>query len=128
MLAPNLSCSVQAMRLPSYRFKGYSQHSAREIPGLWLAAVLGLTEIVEVMTTQDGSLDIKTTLGETALHGTVVGANDNNGGTALHRATTNGHDATGQLLLECGAEISAKGKEGRTALHGAALNGYDVIV
>jgi ankyrin repeat protein len=145
MLDPNLSCSVQAMRLPSYRIGGYNQLSAREIPGLWLAAVLGLTEVVEVMTTQDGSLDIKTTLGETALHGAAsnghyamvqllpergaeVGASDNSGGTALHGAASNGYDATGQLLLDRGAEIGAKNRDGRTALYGAALNGHGVIV
>ena len=55
MLDPKLSCSVQAMRLPSYKFEAYSRRSARETPGLWLAAVLGLTEVVKVMTTRGSS-------------------------------------------------------------------------
>jgi hypothetical protein len=55
MLNPKLSCSVQAMRLPSYGFEGYSRRSARETPGLRLAAVLGLTEVVKVMTTRGSS-------------------------------------------------------------------------
>src|SRR3954454_17566553 len=98
--------------LLSYSSKGYSQHSAREIPGLWLAASLGLTEIVEAMTTQDRSLDMGTAHAETALHG----------------AAFNGQYTTAQLLLERGVKANVSGKSGRTALHGAASNGHYATV
>jgi hypothetical protein len=55
MLDPKLFCPVQAMRPLSYKFEGYSRRSAREAPRLWLAAVLGLTEAVKVMTTRGSS-------------------------------------------------------------------------
>jgi hypothetical protein len=83
-LDSNLSCSVQTMRLPLYQYKGYSQTSARWIPGLWVAAVFGLTEVVKVLIALDDSLDKKTSRGETALHG----------------AASAGHEAVLRLLLE----------------------------
>ena len=87
-----LSCFVQAMLLPEYRYSGYSQRAPKAIPGLWAAAVFGLKEIVGLLIEQKADVEAKT----------------NNGETALHRAAESGHEAVVRLLLEKGADIDAK--------------------
>jgi Ankyrin repeats (3 copies)/Tetratricopeptide repeat/Ankyrin repeats (many copies) len=141
----NLSCSVQAMRLPSYRYRGYSQKPPKKISGLWVAAAFGLTEIVRMLTVQSFGIDITATYGETALHaaadggheavvrllidrGTPVDAADKIGKTALNWAVDSGHEAMVRLLLEQGAGVNAKGGEYGTALQAAARHSHEAVI
>ncbi|KAF4629184.1 hypothetical protein G7Y89_g8969 [Cudoniella acicularis] len=50
------------------------------------------------------------------------------GRTALHMAALQGHESVVRLLLEKGAEASAKNNEGRTALHIATCQKHDSVV
>jgi ankyrin repeat protein len=144
-LESNLSCSVQAMQLPSYRYNFYSQESAEWIPGLWVAAVFGLTEIVKALITPKTSLDMKTSHGETALYGAAaagheavvrvllengadVNAEDKYNETALYGTAAAGHKAVVRVLLENGAEVNAGHKYNWTALHRAAAAGHEAVV
>jgi hypothetical protein len=52
-----------------------------------------------------------------------INARDNNGNTALYKATLNGHFKIVELLLCAGAELEIPGTEDRTALMNAALTG-----
>ena len=140
-----LSCFVQAMRLPEYRYSGYSQTAPKAIPGLWAAAFFGLKEIVGLLVEQKADVDAKAANGETALHGAAesghpavvqlllekgadVDAKAANGETALHRAAFGGHEAVVQLLLEKGADVDAKADDGGTALYRAAGSGHEAVV
>jgi hypothetical protein len=141
-----LSCFVQAMRLPEYRYRGYSQTAPKAIPGLWAAAVFGLKEIVGLLLEQKADVEAKAADGETALHGAArngheavvrllllekevdVDVKDNDGITALHRAAWSGHEAVVRLLLEKGADVDAKDNDGWTALYEAGGNGHEAMV
>ena len=51
-------------------------------------------------------------------------ASDSNGISPLRAAALGGHDAVMQILLEAGADFSAKDLAGKTPLHSSALHGH----
>ena len=57
-----------------------------------------------------------------------MNAKNNDGWTALIRASSNGHTETVAMLLEKGADVNAKNMIGRTALISASENGHTKIV
>src|SRR5438046_8176838 len=62
-------------------------------------------------------------------HNADVNKGDKGGGTALHWAAGNGHEAVVRLLLEHNADVNITSyKNGRTALHLGALNGHEAVV
>ena len=142
---PELASMVQAMRLPQYRYEGYSQHPPRVIFGLCVAAEYGLEAIVTIILGGDINLNMQTDKGETALFraalrghksivqrlldkGTNIEATDNEGWTALYGAAFRGHEGVVRLLLDKGANIEATNNDGRTALYGAAFRGHEGVV
>jgi len=62
-------------------------------------------------------------IGDLLDRGAAIGAQDNNGKTALHRAALGGHIEALSLLLHRGADIGAQDNNGRTALHEVAQMG-----
>ena len=53
-----------------------------------------------------------------------VNARNQDGWTALHLATQNGHKDCLEVLIKAKADVNARNQNGRTALHVAALNGH----
>jgi hypothetical protein len=145
-----LSCTVQAMFLPQFRFREYSQSPPEEVPGLWVAAIFGLKETVGLLLEKGADIDAKVSKrkvalsGETALYGAAERGHEavvrlllekgadvamkNNGRTALHGAANRGRETVIRLLLEKGADIAAKDNNGETALHSAASHGHETVV
>eukprot|EP00731_Ephydatia_muelleri_P014574 Em0008g294a len=61
--------------------------------------------------------------------GISVNTHDEDGQTALHIISENGHTDTVVALLERGADINARDKDGQTALHISSKNGHtDTVV
>ncbi|KAH8882423.1 ankyrin, partial [Thozetella sp. PMI_491] len=60
--------------------------------------------------------------------GAKIGAPDNNGWTAVIRASLMGNRATVRLLLDRWAKIEASDEEGSTPLQWATYNGHDDAV
>lgn len=60
--------------------------------------------------------------------GAQVDWQDEQGRTALHMASANGHTQTVIYLLKAGAEAAPANKEGNTPLHFACLNGHVQVV
>ncbi|KAK9815464.1 hypothetical protein WJX72_004084 [[Myrmecia] bisecta] len=52
---------------------------------------------------------------------------DEDGRTALHMASANGHTEVVRLLVDAGADIGSQNKEGNTPLHWACLNGHEAV-
>ena len=57
-------------------------------------------------------------------YGADVMAQDNDGSTALHQASSNGHVDLAQFLVEHGVDAMAQDKEGATPLHRASQYGH----
>jgi ankyrin repeat protein len=141
-----LMCSIQVMRLPGYRYPGYSQEFPKHVTGLHLVAYIGLTKIIWLLLEREGvDINSKDSDGRTALswaaesgheavvrllleHKADVDAKANYGRTALHRAAGSGHEAVVRLLLEHKVDVDAKDKDGWTALFWAAGGGHEAVV
>jgi hypothetical protein len=72
-----LFATIQAMQLLSYRYTGYSQWPPKIVSGLWVAAVLNLTDIAMVLISRGIHLNIQTggkswSVGETVLLGALT--------------------------------------------------------
>jgi ankyrin repeat protein len=61
-------------------------------------------------------------------NGAAVDAKINNGNTALHFASGNGHTETVRLLLENGAAVEVKNEKRETALDVAKATGHSEVV
>ena len=141
----NVSCCIQVIHLPKYRYEGYSEQPPEDVSGLELAASLGLLEIVRKLLEKGARVNERDSDGGTAMHWaawggyeTVVGlllkyhadiqAVSKNNGTPLHWAAEGGHPSIVRLLLEHKADIAAKDVRQRTAMDRAAWNGHDTVV
>ena len=108
---------------------------------LLAASASGKTDEAKTLITQGARIDVRDSLGRTALHlaalhgeaGTVmsliaagsgVRLKDNAGFTPLHMGASRGHEAVCFALVNSGADINAIGNEGHTALHCAAEDGH----
>jgi ankyrin repeat protein len=135
------------------RFKE-CQQSLRDVHSLWLAAYFGLTDIIEVMLGKGMDVMMKTGYGETALHPAArrgneaavkaliaaevdINAVNENGSSPLQIAAhgreageshLSGHEVVVRILIEEGAEVTAKDLYSYTALHLAADNGNMTVV
>ena len=88
---------------------------------LWTQAGL----VAELQASQAGHSRISRQVVQLLLeHKASVSPTDNDGGTPLHFAAMQGHDAVAVLLIEHAADISVQNTEGMSALHFAVLQGH----
>jgi len=135
------------------RFKE-SQKSLRDVHSLWLAAYFGMTDVIKVILEQGTDVTTKTGYGETALHpatrcgsvsavkallaaGADINAPNESRNSPLSIAVSNtkagqsnrsDYEAVVRLLLDEGAEVTAKYLDGFTALHKAVMKGNEAVV
>jgi ankyrin repeat protein len=125
--------------------RNYSQRVPRQMIGLHLAAIFGLSEIM--IGCNDRDLDVPNNTYRTPLswaaeygHESVVkllletgkvdvDSKDNYGQTPLSWAAENGHESVVKLLLETGkVDVDSKDNYGQTPLWWAAQNGHESVV
>lgn len=142
-----ISSAAQNLGLFGYNSSATrGQYYPREfvIPGIVVAAYLGLTGLVDSLLKRGSDIEGMGGNGWTALHsasrsghegivhlllekGANIEAQISNRKTTLHLAAGNGHGGVLQLLPEKGADIKAKEIHGWTPLILAALNGQQGI-
>ena len=103
---------VQIMHLSGRQYPGYSQQFPKTTTALQISVSFGLESITQ----------------ELLRRGATVSAKDENGWTALHRASENGHQRIVELLLNNGLNIDSLVKHGGTALHRATKNGHEQLL
>ncbi|KAI1299150.1 purine and uridine phosphorylase [Xylaria venustula] len=104
--AGQVEASFQVVRVPEFKYDGYSQSIATSTTGLHLVAYFGLDKVMETM-----------------FAGCDVDATDSHDWTPLYWAAQNGHEASVRLLLEAdriSLDLEDK-KDGRTPLSWAAV-------
>jgi ankyrin repeat protein len=138
-----MESAVQAMKIGSQRYNGYSQVEPNTMHGLWLAAHFGLEEICRILLFARCNVNEITSESATALHeaskygysevvklllqyGAAVDAIDKYNRTSLHESARGGHLRVLECLVDNKANVNAKTRSGRTALHEAASNGQVV--
>ena len=82
-------------------------------PALWTAALIGETEEVRLLLVAGADTEEK---------------GGRSAGSALHSASMNGHDDMILLLLEHGADVSARDIYGETPLHRAVCKGHEGVI
>lgn len=108
-----VSASVQVLCVRKSKGLDYSSRFPENVPALWLASFWGLeATLLHLLATQGDSVHARTSWGDTA----------------LHRAVGCGHERVVQLLLEHGAEASAKDRAGNSPLHLATLSFLDDVL
>ncbi|OCK75533.1 ankyrin, partial [Lepidopterella palustris CBS 459.81] len=113
-----VSCSIQIMYVPQYKFRGYSQHFPMHVTGMHLAATFGIVCLIQELMLGDGDK-----------HRMQADAPDSHGRTPLSWAAGGGHEAVVKLLLETGeVDVDSKDEYGRTPLLLAAEGGHEAVV
>jgi hypothetical protein len=107
-----ISCSVQVMQIPEFRYKGYSQHAAENVSGIHLCAYFGLQGLITELFRPKIRADSR----------------DRYGRTPLSRAAAHGHEAVVKLLVERD-DLAADSREedGRTPLFWAGDQGHEQV-
>jgi hypothetical protein len=147
-----VSNAIQVMLDLGYRYEGYSQHGPAKVNGIYLAAYLGLKDMIEMVLKnsdqiKDLNADAKDRWGRTSLswaaergHAAVVevlaarddvdaDAKDDEGRTPLSCAAEEGHAAVVEVLAaRDDVNADAKDDEGRTPLSCAATRGHAAVV
>ncbi|OBT85043.1 hypothetical protein VE02_07148 [Pseudogymnoascus sp. 03VT05] len=113
-----LACSTQVAFASNYKFDGYSQDMANNLTGIHVAALLGMTYLLQELTQIDGN--------KNCIH---IDARDSYGWTPLSWAASSGHEAVVKLLLQRDDVVpDSKDNYNRTPLTWAAFKGHDAIV
>ncbi|KAI4386630.1 hypothetical protein MLD38_004547 [Melastoma candidum] len=97
---------------------------AAEYGHVRLLDMLGLGEILFAAARKGDSKAVRRILER----GASINGRDQNGWTALHRASFKGHVDVVQILIEKGIDIDAKDADGYTALHCATESGHTDVV
>ncbi|KAG8350127.1 hypothetical protein FVEN_g11709 [Fusarium venenatum] len=138
------SCQALMTTKQFPRYLNYSQRPPKEMTGLHLACLFGLSYAVDTLLTLEHNPELKDIYGYTPLyyaaqngHKAVVelllaaradvNAADN-GWTALYAAATRGYLEVVKKLLAAGADVNTAAANGGTALHAAAEGGYLEVV
>ncbi|KAH0537544.1 hypothetical protein FGG08_005679 [Glutinoglossum americanum] len=108
-----VSCSVQVLLVPNYRYIRYSQRPPKYVSGIHLCAYFGLKGIIISL--------LESTM--------VVGSKDSANRTPLSWAAERGHEEVVKLLLSRGdVAADSKDEDGRTPLSWAAEGGHQEVV
>lgn len=138
--SPKTLCSLQVKYLHYFnydRYKDYSQRFVDGIPGVALAAMLGLVTIINTMIRYGADIEARDAIGATALHRSIIAGSEKatrlliqkgadvsvcteSRSTSLHFAAMEGHYDIARLLLDMEVGVNAKNSYGMTALHYAA--------
>jgi ankyrin repeat protein len=110
-----LSCAVQVLLVPSFKYEGYSA-SDPGVTGLHWIARFGLCDAA------------KEFLGRKENETCAVNATDSNGEGSLIYAVEHGHCAMAELLLDKGADVNAQGGRYGNALQAASERGDEAVV
>jgi len=98
---------------------------------LQLASTIGTVEEAKLELLECaryGEMDSVRALLETHSNSIINCSKNDDGVTALHKASANGHTLTVQLLLAHGAHCTANASGGNTPLHWAAANSHDSVI
>ena len=135
--------AVQAMFVPTWRHKGFSQNRTTGVQGLHLAAHSNLTRAMKKLF-DNSEPEVRDSAGRTPLHwasraghvdivkllldrGVDVDALDNVRGTPLHLASRFGYVNVVFCLIENGCDVNKRNNVGGTALAWAAIGGASQI-
>jgi ankyrin repeat protein len=145
----SLSCAVQVLRVPIYKYRGYSKlypttTPLHELAHFGLATIAGqpvsaasglLMSVVNARNSRgDTPLSIAAVQGHCrALNMLLdneadVNAQSGHYGNALKAASYGGHEAVVKMLLENGADVNAQGGRYGNALQAASGQGHEAVV
>jgi ankyrin repeat protein len=144
----SLSCAAQVMRVPIYKYEGYSKQDITTTPlhelahfGLAIVAekIVSAPELIEVMANaKDNRGDPPLSLAATQGHCEMVKklldnkANVNAQGgcysNALYAASREGHEQVVKTLLDRGADVNVQGRHYSNALQAASARGHKQVV
>ncbi|KAI1131095.1 hypothetical protein F5Y10DRAFT_287848 [Nemania abortiva] len=139
-----LLASIQASAIAGQQYPGDARHFDRNMTRMQVAALFGLTSIVECLKGLGIDVNEVDNRGRAAVHtaaerghlamiiwlvknGSNPDTSDTRGHTALHLAAFNGHLEIVRWLVENGANANASDAHGQTALHLAASSGFQEI-
>jgi ankyrin repeat protein len=111
----SLSCAVQVLRVPIYKYRGYSEVYPTTTP-LHELAHFGLATIAGQLTSAASGLLMS-----------VVNARNSRGDTPLSMAAVQGHCEAVNMLLDNEADVNAQGGYYNNALYAASEQGHEVV-
>jgi ankyrin repeat protein len=111
----SLSCAAQVMRVPVYKYKGYSKQDITTTP-LHELAHFGLAVVAEKIVSAPELIAV------------MVNAKDNRGDPPLSLAARQGHCEMVKKLLETGADVNGQGGHFGSALQAASFIGHKQMV
>ncbi|KAF2186071.1 hypothetical protein K469DRAFT_707252 [Zopfia rhizophila CBS 207.26] len=113
----SVSCAVQVLSRPTYRYRHYSQDYPKDSTGLHLTARFGLLVVLETLLPSQER--------ETAL---ALERRDSYNQAVLYLAAEHGHQKIVKLLLDKGADANAQGGVYGNALQAASFRGHEQVV
>jgi hypothetical protein len=145
----SLPCAVQVLRVPVYKYRGYSEvypmtTPLHELAHFGLATIAGQLAsaasglLISVVNARNSRGD--TPLSMAAVQGHCEAVNmllDNEAdvnaqggyyGNALQAASARGHEAVVKMLLDRDADVNAQGGDYGNALQAASAGGYEAVV
>ncbi|KAJ4378694.1 hypothetical protein N0V86_005565 [Didymella sp. IMI 355093] len=111
----SLLCAAQVLRVPVYKYRGYSKEYPTATP-LHELAHFGLTTVAEQVISAQKPIT------------NIVNAKNNRGDTSLSLAAKQGHHEMVKMLLGNKADVNAQGGDYGNALHAASLGGHEQVV
>ncbi|KAI1595475.1 ankyrin repeat domain containing protein [Pyrenophora tritici-repentis] len=112
----SLSCAVQVLRVPVYKYRRYSEVYPTTTP-LHELAHFGLATIARQLASAASGLLMR-----------VVNARNSRGDTPLSMAAVQGHCETVNVLLDNEADLNAQGGHYGNALQAASYGGHEAVV
>ena len=111
----SLSCATQVLRVPVYKYRGYSKDYPTTTP-LHELAHFGLATIAEKIVSAPGPITV------------MVNAKNNRGDAPLILAASQGHCEMVKMLLDNKADVNAQGGYYGSALQAASARGHEQVV